>query len=41
MTNMIDSVIETYQPGDVPEELEKRKIEILNQVNLLSIVTEK
>ncbi|VDD91466.1 unnamed protein product [Enterobius vermicularis] len=31
MTNMIDSVIETYQPGDVPEELEKRKIEILNQ----------
>uniref|UniRef100_A0A0N5AGH9 Eukaryotic translation initiation factor 3 subunit E n=1 Tax=Syphacia muris TaxID=451379 RepID=A0A0N5AGH9_9BILA len=31
MTNMIDSVIETYPPGEVPEELEKRKIEILNQ----------
>lgn len=29
---MIDSIIETYPEGEVPKELEQRKVEILSQV---------
>ncbi|VDK29608.1 unnamed protein product [Gongylonema pulchrum] len=36
-TNMIDSVIETYPEGEVPKELEQRKIEILSQREKLKV----
>ncbi|KAL3993698.1 eIF3 subunit 6 N terminal domain family protein [Acanthocheilonema viteae] len=36
-TNMIDSVIETYPEGEVPKELEQRKVEILSQREKLKV----
>uniref|UniRef100_A0A915PWB3 Eukaryotic translation initiation factor 3 subunit E n=1 Tax=Setaria digitata TaxID=48799 RepID=A0A915PWB3_9BILA len=36
-TNMIDSVIETYPDGEVPKELEQRKVEILSQREKLKV----